>query len=94
MLIDVEAAHLRTLSASIPKKATAPTPVKKVGWMGPEKYRPRADGEMTLEDYDALKPAFAADLALRGFLPQRNQVKTRPRNVWPQILAHGKASQQ
>jgi len=91
MLFEVEAAHLRTSSASIPKKAAASAPAKKVGWMGPEKYRPRADGKMTLEDYDALKPAFAADLVLRGYLPQRQQVKGRPRNVWPQILAHRKA---
>lgn len=36
MLFEVEAAHLRTFSASIPKKAAAPTPVKKVGGIGPE----------------------------------------------------------
>ena len=91
MLFEVEAAHLRTSSASNPKKAAAPTPVKKLGLVGPEEYRPRADGKMTLEDYDALKPAFAADLVLCGYLPQRQQVKGRPRNVWPQILAHRKA---
>lgn len=91
MLFEVEAEYLRKSAASIPRKVAPPTPVKKVGGIGPEKYRPRADGKMTLEDYDALKPAFAADLVLRGYLPQRQQVKGRPRNVWPQILAHRKA---